>query len=60
MSAAGPSALAPVLAFLRAQRAPYLASAITAVHLPGGRAAIRFTFSAPSPLGLLAGGGTTP
>jgi hypothetical protein len=41
-------------AFLRAQRAPYLAANIQTVRLAGGRIVLRIEFAAPSPLGLLA------
>jgi hypothetical protein len=41
------------LAFLRAQRAPYLPAVIRVVHLSGGQAAIRIGFASPSPLRLL-------
>jgi hypothetical protein len=40
-------------AFLRAQRAPYLASSITITRLASGGTVLRFGYSAPSPLGLL-------
>jgi hypothetical protein len=52
----GPSRAARVqsmLAFLRAQRDPYLAAHIQAVRLAGGRNVLRIEFAAPSPLGLL-------
>jgi tetratricopeptide (TPR) repeat protein len=49
---AGPAA-ASAIAFLRAQRAPYLAASIAAIRLPGGKAAVRIGFASPSPLGLL-------
>src|SRR5215472_794436 len=41
-------------AFLRAQRAPFLAGSIQTVRLAGGRIVLRVEFAAPSPLGLLA------
>lgn len=50
---AGPASQA-LLAFLRAQQAPYLAAVIRAIRLPGGQAAVRIGFASPSPLGLLA------
>ena len=50
---AGPASQA-ILAFLRAQQAPYLAAVIRATRLPGGQAAVRVGFASPSPLGLLA------
>ena len=50
---AGPSSQA-ILAFLRAQQAPYLAAVIRAIQLPGGQAAVSLGFASPSPLGLLA------
>ncbi len=49
---AGP-ADAAMLAFLRAQQAPYLAAVIRPIQLPGGQAAVRVGFAGPSPLGLL-------
>jgi len=49
---AGPAATSAI-AFLRAQRAPYLATSIAAIRLPGGEAAVRIGFAGPSPLGLL-------
>ncbi len=45
--------LRPLLSFLRAQRPPYLAAADSLGRLPGGQPVLRFTFSEPSPLGLL-------
>lgn len=42
-----------LLAFLRAQQAPYLAAVIRAIRLPGGPAAVRIGFASPSPLGML-------
>ena len=52
---AGPAArLSPVLAFLRAQRPPYLAAVIRVIRLPGGQPAVRIGYGSPSPLGLLA------
>ena len=50
---AGPASQA-LLAFLRAQQAPYLAAVIRAIRLDGGQAAVRIGFASPSPLGLLA------
>ena len=50
---AGPPSQA-LLAFLRAQQAPYLATVTRAIRLPGGQAAVRIGFASPSPLGLLA------
>lgn len=43
-----------VVGFLRAQRAPFLASVIRAIDPPGGPDAILIGFASPSPLGLLA------
>jgi hypothetical protein len=57
---AGTAALGPLLAFLRAQRAPYLADTITTTQLSTGQPVLSFTFGEPSPLGLLTGGGTAP
>jgi tetratricopeptide (TPR) repeat protein len=50
---AGPPSQA-LLAFLRAQHAPYLAAVIRAIRLDGGQAGVRIGFASPSPLGLLA------
>jgi hypothetical protein len=54
----GPAAgdLAASLAMVRAQRAPYQPAQAAIVRLPGGQAALRIDFAAPSPLGLLTGG----
>jgi hypothetical protein len=43
------------LAFLRAQRPPFLASHVLPVRLASGQAGVRIVFSVPSPLGLLSG-----
>src|SRR5712692_5841423 len=45
--------LRSALAFLRAQRAPYLASSMTIARLATGRNVLHVGFAAPSPLGLL-------
>jgi hypothetical protein len=47
------SYLAAAQSFLRAQRAPYLASTIERARLADGSRVLRVGFSAPSPLGLL-------
>jgi hypothetical protein len=47
------SYLAAAQSFLRAQRAPYLASTIEITRLADGSQVLRVGFSAPSPLGLL-------
>jgi hypothetical protein len=52
--AGGAASLASVLAFLRAQRPPYLAAVITVIRVPGGQPAVRIGYSSPSPPGLLA------
>jgi hypothetical protein len=52
-AAAGSAYLRSVRAFLRAQRAPYLASSMSIVRLASGRNVLRVGFAAPSPLGLL-------
>jgi hypothetical protein len=60
-SPAGPNAdayLQSALAFLRAQRAPYLASSMTITRLATGRKVLHVGFAAPSPLGLLGAPGT--
>ncbi len=49
----GAAYLASVLAFLHAQRPPYLATVIAVFRTPGGQAAVRIGYSSPSPLGLL-------
>jgi hypothetical protein len=53
-------ALGPLLAFLRAQRAPYLAASMTVTRLRTGQMVLRFAFGGPSPLGLLTAGGAAP
>jgi hypothetical protein len=45
--------LRSVLAFLSAQRTPYLPGSATTTLLTGGREVVRIVFDAPSPLGLL-------
>jgi hypothetical protein len=45
--------LRSVLAFLRAQRAPYLPAVVRVVQIPAGQAVIRIGFASPSPLRLL-------
>jgi hypothetical protein len=52
-SRAGAAYLRFVRAFLRAQRAPYLAAVIRTVQLADGQPAITIGFASPSPLGLL-------
>jgi hypothetical protein len=47
--------LPSVLAFLNAQRTPYLPSSVKTTFLAGGREVVRIVFDAPSPLGLLSG-----
>jgi hypothetical protein len=47
------SYLAAAQSFLRAQRAPYLASTIEVTRLADGSRVLRVGFSAPSPLGIL-------
>lgn len=51
----GAASLAPALALVRAQHAPYQPAQVTTVRLAGGQAALRIDFAAPGPLGLLAG-----
>ena len=48
--------LAPVLAMVRAQRAPYQPAYAAIVVSPAGQAELLIEFAAPSPLGLLTGG----
>ncbi len=43
-----------MLAFLRAQRPPYLAAVIRVIRLPGGQPGVCIGYPSPSPLGLLA------
>jgi hypothetical protein len=45
--------LPSVLAFVNAQRTPYLPSSVKATILAGGQQVVRIVFDAPSPLGLL-------
>src|SRR6266536_2900876 len=52
----GSSYLLSVRAFLRAQRAPYLASTISITRPARGRPVLHVGFAAPSPLGLLGSG----
>ncbi len=47
--------LPSVLALLRAQQAPYVASSIALTRLADGQQVIQVVFDAPSPLGLLSG-----
>lgn len=47
--------LPSVVALLRAQQQPYLASSVSLARLANGREAVRIEFAAPSPLGLLSG-----
>jgi hypothetical protein len=54
--AASPGDLRTVVAFLRAQRAPYLAAAVRTIRLADGQAAVDITYASPSPLGLLSNG----
>jgi hypothetical protein len=51
----GTASLASALAFLRAQQGLYQPAQVTTVRLAGGQSGLRIDFSAPSPLGLLAG-----
>ena len=48
-----------VLAFLRAQRPPYLAANLRTVAISGGQRVVRIGFAGPSPLGLLTAGGAS-
>jgi hypothetical protein len=50
---AGRGYLNSVLAFVNAQRAPYLATSASLERLSGGQLGTRIEFAAPSPLGLL-------
>jgi hypothetical protein len=52
----GTAGLAPVLAMVRAQRAPYRPAFASIVDSAAGRAELLIEFAAPSPLGLLTGG----
>ena len=55
IAGADDKAVATALALVRAQRAPYAASQVTSVRLPGGQPGLRIDFAAPGPLGLLTG-----
>jgi hypothetical protein len=55
-SRGGAAALAPVLAMVQAQRAPYRPVFASIVDSASGQAELLIRFAAPSPLGLLAGG----
>jgi hypothetical protein len=55
-SRGGAAGLAPVLAMVRAQRAPYRPAYATIVDSAAGQAELLIEFAAPSPLGLLTGG----
>jgi hypothetical protein len=55
-SRGGAAALAPVLAMVRAQRAPYQPAYAGIVDSPAGQAELLIEFAAPGPLGLLTGG----
>jgi len=50
---AGAGYVRAMLAFLRAQHAPFRPARVQSMHLPDGAAVLRIEFSAPSPLGLL-------
>ncbi len=52
----GAAGLAPVLAMVRAQRAPYQPAFASIIDSPAGQAELLIEFAAPSPLGLLTGG----
>ncbi|MGH3224486.1 MAG: hypothetical protein ACRDPY_38365 [Streptosporangiaceae bacterium] len=52
----GAAVLAPVLAMVRAQRAPYQPAYAAIVDSAAGQAELLIEFAAPSPLGLLTGG----
>jgi hypothetical protein len=52
----GAAGLAPILAMVRAQRAPYQPADAAIVESPAGQAELLIEFAAPSPLGLLTGG----
>jgi len=52
----GAEGLAPVLAMVRAQRAPYQPAYAAIVDSPAGQAELLIEFAAPGPLGLLTGG----
>ena len=48
-----PNSVPSLASFLRAQLPPYRPATITQFRMPGGGAALRVEFAAPSPLGLL-------
>ena len=51
-----PNSVRSLASFLRAQLPPYRPASVTEFRLPGGSAALRVEFAAPSPLGLLGKG----
>jgi hypothetical protein len=51
----GVAGVAPAIAVLRAQRAPYQAAQVSTVQLAGGQPGLRIDFAVPGPLGLLDG-----
>jgi tetratricopeptide (TPR) repeat protein len=51
--------LRSALAFLRAQRPPYLAANLRSARIGAGQVAVRIQFTGPSPLGLLTAGGAS-
>ncbi len=51
-----PNGVRSLASFLRAQLPPYRPAVVTEFRLPGGSAALRVEFAAPSPLGLLGKG----
>lgn len=55
LSAASPASVAAILAFLRAQRAPYLPEAVAATRGPAGQQVVTVRFGAP---GLMDAGGS--
>jgi hypothetical protein len=56
----GRSYLNSVLAFVAAQRAPYLATSAGLERLSGGQLVVRIEFAAPSPLGLFGSSSSSP
>jgi len=59
-AASDPAFGSSVLSFLRSQHPPFAAALVQRIRRPGGRAAVRVMFAAPSPLDLLNGSAGAP
>ena len=57
LAPAAPGTFGALVAFLRAQHPPYLATSISVTRPRAGQPVLRFAFGDPSPLGLLAAAG---